>query len=337
MSAPAAQTPTCIAIIGAGHVGGPTAVMIAHKCPHLKVLVTDANPRKLAAWQSDKPPVYEPGLKEVLQIVRGTNLFFTPDLPSVVRQAQLIFVAVTTPLKSAGIGAGMAPDVRFWESVARQIGAVADEPKVVIERSTVPVRTARLMAQLLRPPVSKVRHEVLSNPSFFASGTALVDLASPDVVLIGGEDTPTGRAAVAALSSVYAHWVPMRNIKTSGVWSAELAKLTANAFLAQRIASMNAISAVCEASDAEVGEVAKAIGTDSRIGSKHLQVLRPCVRTHVRARARADHRVGMAWRAHRRALGLVARAIQRICATWCTSAGTTTCPRWRATGRPCST
>lgn len=203
-TAPPLQTPTCIAVIGAGHVGGPTAVMIAHKCPNLRVLVTDASARKLAAWQSDTPPVYEPGLKEVLQIVRGQNLFFVADLASCVRQAQLIFVAVTTPLKSDGVGAGMAPDVKYWESVARQIGAVADEPKVVIERSTVPVRTARIMARLLRPPTSKVRHEVLSNPSFFASGTALVDLASPDVVLIGGEKTPSGQAAVAALTSVYA-------------------------------------------------------------------------------------------------------------------------------------
>ncbi|KAJ1621619.1 putative UDP-glucose/GDP-mannose dehydrogenase family, central domain protein [Pavlovales sp. CCMP2436] len=266
-----AQMPTCIAVIGAGHVGGPTAVMIAHKCPGIKVLVTDANPLKLAKWQGSLPPVYEPGLKEILEGVRGQNLFFEPDLAKCIREAQLIFVAVTTPLKQDGVGAGHAPDVRYWEAVARTIGAVATEQKVVIERSTVPVRTAMVMARLLRPPTSKVRHEVLSNPSFAVAGTAMVNLASPDVVLIGGQDSVTGKAAVAALTAVYAQWVPAHKIKASGVWSAELSKLAASAFLAQRVSSMSAISAVCEASDADVGEVARAIGTDSRIGAKHLQ------------------------------------------------------------------
>jgi UDPglucose 6-dehydrogenase len=300
----------CIAVIGAGHVGGPTAVMLAHKCPSIRVLVTDSDARKLQSWQGDTPPVYEPGLKAVLQRVRGQNLFFVADMATCVRDAQLIFVAVTTPLKHAGIGAGHAPDVKYWERIARQIGQLATEPKIVIERSTVPVRTAHIMAKLLRPPCSAVRHEVLSNPSFFAAGTALVDLASPDVVLIGGSDTAGGRAAMAALSAVYAKWVPADRIKTSGLWSAELSKLAANAFLAQRISSINAISAVCEASDADVNEVARAIGTDSRIGAKHLQV-GGAREGRRRARAGADDRSGRAPVRQARARAAAARALTR--------------------------
>jgi len=262
---------TCVGVIGAGHVGGPTAVMIAIKCPKIRVLVYDADPRKVSAWNGTEPPIYEPGLKQKVEDARGTNLWFVSDLSKVVTEAEVIFVAVTTPLKKDGIGAGEAPDVVFWERTARDIAALATEPKVVVERSTVPVRTAQIMAAILKPPCAKVRHEVLSNPSFFATGSAMVDLASPDVTLIGCRQKPEGRAAAKLLASVFTQWIPAHKIKTSDLWSAELSKLTANAFLAQRVSSINAISAVCEATDADVTEVAKAIGTDSRIGNKFLQ------------------------------------------------------------------
>lgn len=261
-------------MIGSGHVGGMTAVMIANKCPQTRVLVYDCDPRKIAAWNSDNMPIYEPGLKTCVENSRNTNLFFVSDLARVVREAELIFVAVNTPLKQEGIGAGEAPDVRHWESNARHIASLATTPKVVVERSTVPVRTARIMAKILRPPCAKVRHEVISNPAFFSAGTAMIDLASPELTLIGHADTPGGRAAAEALKSVYAHWIPAENIKTADVWSAELAKLTTNAFLAQRIASINSISALCEVTDADVTEVSRAIGTDSRIGPKFLKARR---------------------------------------------------------------
>jgi len=268
---PAALQCSCIAVIGAGHVGACTAATIAQRCPAIKVLCYDKDKKKVAAWNSASLPLYEPGLKEMVEDCKRSNLHFTDDIARCVRDAQLIFVAVTTPLKASGIGAGEAPDVRYWEETARTIGALATEPKVIIERSTVPVRTASTMAKILRPPCSALRHEVISNPSFQPTGQAMVHMASPELVLIGGDKhTQAGRDAVEALRSVYLQWVPEHKIKTSDVWSAELSKLAANAFLAQRVSSMNAISAVCEASDADVTEVARAIGTDSRIGGKHL-------------------------------------------------------------------
>mmetsp|Transcript_23343 Transcript_23343/g.51232 ORF Transcript_23343/g.51232 Transcript_23343/m.51232 type:complete len:478 (+) Transcript_23343:158-1591(+) len=261
-----------IACIGAGYVGGPTMAMIALHCPEIEVVVVDINEERIKAWNSDVLPIYEPGLFEVVKEARGRNLFFSTDTKKHVGEADIVFVSVNTPTKTSGIGAGRAADLTYWEGAARLIASVATSSKIVVEKSTVPVKTAEAISKVLKRNCSdpSVQFEILSNPEFLAEGTAIEDLKKPDRVLIGGAETESGQKAIQALKSVYEHWIPSERILTANLWSAELAKLTANAFLAQRISSINAISALCEATGADVQQVAHAIGTDSRIGPKFL-------------------------------------------------------------------
>lgn len=259
-----------ILCIGAGYVGGPTMAMIAHKCPEHRVTVVDINEERIRAWQSDKLPIYEPGLLELVKKSRNRNLFFSTDVAGCIMKADLIFVSVNTPTKTFGHGAGKAADLQYWEKTARVILANSKADKIVIEKSTLPVRTAAAMERILHSGNSGVHFEVLSNPEFLAEGTAVRDLEQPDRVLIGGGNTPAGRKAVKIIADVYAHWVPRERILTASVWSSELSKLAANAFLAQRVSSINSLSAICEATEADIGEVSKAIGMDSRIGHRFL-------------------------------------------------------------------
>ncbi len=260
-----------ILCIGAGYVGGPTMAMIAAKCPQYQVTVVDINLERIRAWESDRLPIYEPGLLAVVQKARGRNLFFSTDIETSIERADVIFVSVNTPTKTFGEGAGRAPDLQYWEKTARTIVRASSRDKIVVEKSTLPVRTAHAMERILNSNRDGPRFEVLSNPEFLAEGTAVKDLESPDRVLIGSHETPEGLAAREALVEIYANWVPRERILTSNVWSAELSKLAANAFLAQRISSINSISALCEKTNADVDEVAKAIGTDSRIGPRFLK------------------------------------------------------------------
>jgi len=259
-----------ILCIGAGYVGGPTMAMIAKKCPDIKVLVVDIDAARIQAWQSDRLPIYEPGLAELVKATLNKNLFFSTDVAAGIREADIIFVSVNTPTKTFGQGAGRAADLQYWEKTAREIKANATSDKIVVEKSTLPVRTAEAMERILHSGNKTVHFEVLSNPEFLAEGTATKDLETPDRILIGGHDTESGRRAVAALADVYAHWVPRNRILTTSVWSSELSKLAANAFLAQRISSINSLSALCERTEANVSEVARAIGMDSRIGARFL-------------------------------------------------------------------
>jgi len=245
--------------------------MIALKCPDIQVNVVDMNAARIAAWNSDKLPIYEPGLDEVVRQARGRNLHFTTDVAGNIKSADIIFVAVNTPTKTYGVGAGRAADLRYIESVARMIAQHATGSKIIVEKSTIPVKTADTIRSILTSNGTGLQAQVLSNPEFLAEGTAVQDLISPDRVLIGGERTPEGDAAVEFLVSVYARWVPRERIITTNLWSSELSKLVANAFLAQRISSINSISALCEATGADVDEVANAIGKDSRIGPKFLK------------------------------------------------------------------
>lgn len=260
-----------ICCVGAGYVGGPTMAMIAAKAPDIKVTVVDLNAARIAAWNSDTLPVYEPGLDEVVKSARGRNLFFSTEVKAEIATADIIFVSVNTPTKTYGVGAGRAADLRYIESVARTIAQVATTPKIIVEKSTVPVRTAETIKAILAAQPAAAQCQVLSNPEFLAEGTAVADLNRPDRVLIGGERTPEGEKAIETLVSVYARWVPRERIITTNLWSSELSKLVANAFLAQRISSINSISALCEATEADVDEVANAIGKDSRIGPKFLK------------------------------------------------------------------
>ena len=261
-----------ICCLGAGYVGGPTMAMIAAKCPHIKVTVADFNEPRISAWNSDVLPVYEPGLDEVVASARGRNLHFTTDIRDAIASADLIFVSVGTPTKSYGIGAGRAADLRYIEAAARLIAEVSHGHKIIVEKSTIPVKTAEAIKSILSANTRNgATFDVLSNPEFLAEGTAIADLQNPDRILIGGELHASGQAAVEALVSIYANWVPRERIITTNLWSSELSKLVANAFLAQRISSINAISALCEATGADVDEVARAIGTDSRIGPKFLK------------------------------------------------------------------
>jgi UDPglucose 6-dehydrogenase len=245
--------------------------MIALKAPHIQVTVVDMNATRIAAWNSDTLPIYEPGLEDVVKQRRGKNLHFSTEVHATIKAADIIFVAVNTPTKSYGVGAGRAADLRYIESVARTIAEVADGSKIIVEKSTIPVKTAETIKDILAANTRGAKFQVLSNPEFLAEGTAVADLISPDRVLIGGERTPEGNAAVQTLVDVYAHWVPRDRIITTNLWSSELSKLVANAFLAQRISSINSISALCEATGADVDEVANAIGKDSRIGPKFLK------------------------------------------------------------------
>ncbi|MAN28512.1 MULTISPECIES: UDP-glucose 6-dehydrogenase [Mesonia] len=266
-----------ICCIGAGYVGGPTMAVIAQKCPHINVTVVDINEKRIAAWNDEdlsKLPVYEPGLDKVVEEARGRNLFFSTEVDKAIDAADMIFISVNTPTKTYGKGKGMAADLKYIELCARQIARVATSDKIVIEKSTLPVRTASAIKSILDNTGngSEVKFQILSNPEFLAEGTAIEDLLDPDRVLIGGDtSTAEGKKAIQALASVYANWVPQKQILTTNVWSSELSKLTANAFLAQRVSSINSLSELCEKTEADVNEVAKAIGMDSRIGSKFLK------------------------------------------------------------------
>ena len=260
-----------VCCIGAGYVGGPTMAVIAQKCPHIEVTVVDINEQRIAEWNSDQLPIYEPGLDAVVQECRGKNLFFSSDVDKAILESDMIFLSVNTPTKTNGIGAGRAADLRYVENCARQIAKVAQGDKIVVEKSTLPVRTAESIKQILTANSEGRNFQILSNPEFLAEGTAIQDLESPDRVLIGGDSTKEGQLAVDQLVSIYENWVPREKIIATNVWSSELSKLTANAFLAQRISSINAISALCEATGANVDEVAHAIGTDDRIGPKFLK------------------------------------------------------------------
>jgi len=253
-------------------VGGPTMAMIALKCPDIEVVVLDINQARIDAWNSEKLPIYEPGLEDVVSECRGRNLYFSSDVEKHVAEADLIFVSVNTPTKTTGVGAGKAADLTYWEGAARMIASVSKSSKIIVEKSTVPVKTAEAIEKVLKRNCSDsmVEFDILSNPEFLAEGTAIQDLTKPDRVLIGGKDTERGRKAIDVLASVYAHWVPEDRILKTNLWSAELSKLTANAMLAQRISSVNSISALCEATGADIQQVAKSIGTDSRIGPKFL-------------------------------------------------------------------
>jgi UDPglucose 6-dehydrogenase len=259
-----------ICCIGAGYVGGPTMAVIAEKCPHITVTVVDVDASKIEAWNSGNLPVYEPGLQEVVAGQRGKNLFFSTNREKAIAEADIIFVAVGTPTKKYGIGAGKAADLVYIEKCARDIARMAKGPKIVVEKSTIPVRTADALKAILNESAT-AQFQVLSNPEFLAEGTAIEDLHDADRILIGGDQTPEGLAAIEKLASVYANWIPRERIIKTNLWSSELSKLTANAFLAQRISSINAMSALCEATGADVDEVSKAIGTDSRIGPKFLK------------------------------------------------------------------
>nr|CAG4638351.1 EOG090X03RJ [Cyclestheria hislopi] len=261
-----------ICCIGAGYVGGPTCSVIAYKCPDIRVTVVDRSETRIHQWNSPKLPIYEPGLDKIVEECRGRNLFFSTDVNTALKEADLIFISVNTPTKTFGLGKGRAADLKFVESCARLIANVSDTSKIVVEKSTVPVRAAASIVNILKANKKEgVSYQVLSNPEFLAEGTAIHDLLNPDRVLIGGEKSEEGQQAIAKLSWIYQHWVPVDKILTMNTWSSELSKLAANAFLAQRISSINAISAVCEATGADVSEVARAIGLDSRIGPKFLQ------------------------------------------------------------------
>tara|TARA_B100000963_G_scaffold48775_1_gene37010 strand:+ start:276 stop:1667 length:1392 start_codon:yes stop_codon:yes gene_type:complete len=263
-----------ISCIGAGYVGGPTMAVIALKCPHIRVHVVDVNKERIDAWNDDNLdnlPVYEPGLANVIKKARGRNLFFSTEIDKAIEESEMVFIAVNTPTKTYGEGKGQAADLKYVELCARTIARVAKTNKIVVEKSTLPVRTAEAVQNILNTSKNNVSFEVLSNPEFLAEGTAIEDLFKSDRVLIGGQQTDSGKAATSALVDIYSNWIPKDKIYTTNVWSSELSKLVANAFLAQRISSINSISALCEATEANVEEVAHAIGMDSRIGNKFLK------------------------------------------------------------------
>lgn len=264
-----------ICCIGAGYVGGPTMAVIAQKCPNIKVTVVDINEKRIAAWNDENVeniPIYEPGLSDIVKEARDRNLFFSTNVDDAIDKADMIFISVNTPTKTYGIGKGMAADLKYIELCARQIARVAKNDKIVVEKSTLPVRTAAALKEILDNTGNGVKYQILSNPEFLAEGTAVTDLLKPDRVLIGGDiDTERGQEAVQALVDIYGSWIPKENILTTNVWSSELSKLTANAFLAQRVSSINAMSELCEMTGANVDEVARAVGKDSRIGPKFLK------------------------------------------------------------------
>lgn len=263
-----------ICCIGAGYVGGPTMAVIALKCPDVKVTVVDVSEERIALWNSkdlNDLPIYEPGLDEVVFQTRDRNLFFTTAIDKAIDEAQMIFIAVNTPTKEHGLGKGMAADLKYVEQSARKIAEIATTNKIVVEKSTLPVRTAEAIQTILKSTNEKVSFDVISNPEFLAEGTAIQDLFKSDRVLIGGDQTPSGLKAIDALVDIYSRWIPKEKIITTNVWSSELTKLVSNAFLAQRISSINAISALCESTGADIDEVALAVGKDQRIGEKFLK------------------------------------------------------------------
>ncbi len=256
--------------IGAGYVGGPTMAMIAHKCPQYKVTVVDVVQEKIDAWQTDDLPIYEPGLLELVKSARGKNLFFSTDIDKGIKEADIIFISVNTPTKTFGEGAGKSADLQYWEKTARDILRASESDKIIVERSTLPVKTAIAMERILSLNDKGLKFEVVSNPEFLAEGTAIKDLEKPDRVLIGSKETESGMKARNEIVDIYANWIPRDHLITSNLMSSELSKLVANSFLAQRISSINSISALCEKVDADVDEVANAIGKDTRIGDKFL-------------------------------------------------------------------
>ncbi len=265
---------TKICCIGAGYVGGPTMAIIAQKCPHIQVTVVDLNEHRIAAWNDsdlNNLPIYEPGLGEIVAESRGRNLFFSTEVEKAIDEAQVVFISVNTPTKTYGSGKGMAADLKYIELCARQIAQVSKTDKIIVEKSTLPVRTAEAIKSILDNTGNGVQFQILSNPEFLAEGTAVEDLLRPDRVLIGGDSSVEGQKAINSLVEVYANWVSKDKILTTNVWSSELSKLTANAYLAQRVSSINALSELCEKTGADISEVSRAIGMDSRIGSKFLK------------------------------------------------------------------
>jgi UDPglucose 6-dehydrogenase len=262
---------TNILCIGAGYVGGSTMPVLASHCPEDRFVIVDINEARIAAWQSDQLPIYEPGLDEIVRQTRGKNLFFSTETNRHIAEAEIIFVSVNTPTKTFGQGAGRAADLQYWEKTARQILENSTSSKIVVEKSTLPVRTAEAMERILNSNGNGLHFDVLSNPEFLAEGTAISDMQNPNRVLIGGRETESGRRAVERLVELYARWIPRDRIITTNLWSSELSKLVANAFLAQRISSINSISALCEKTEADISEVANAIGRDERIGHRFLQ------------------------------------------------------------------
>ena len=263
-----------ICCIGAGYVGGPTMAVIAKKCPDIKITLVDINQEKINAWNGpvDKLPVYEPGLAEIVDETRNKNLFFSTNLKEEIENAEMIFMAVNTPTKTEGEGAGMAADLKYFISSAKTIAKFSKSDKIIVEKSTLPVRTAEKVKEVLYSNNKYgINFEILSNPEFLAEGTAIQDLFKSDRVLIGGDNTETGQRAVKSLKDIYSRWIPNEKILTTNVWSSELAKLASNAMLAQRISSINSLSALCEKTGADIEELSKAIGMDSRIGSKFLK------------------------------------------------------------------
>ena len=262
-----------ICCIGAGYVGGPTMAVIALKCPEIDVTVVDSNPEKIRSWNGpyDNLPVFEKGLSKIVKKVRNRNLFFSHDIKSNIEDAEMIFVAVNTPTKKVGKGAGMAADLKYVESCARDIAKYSKSNKIIIEKSTLPVRTAERIKEILLSENSEIHFEILSNPEFLAEGTAIKDLFKSDRVLIGGDQTKTGQNAIQSLVNIYLNWIPRDKIVTTNVWSSELAKLASNAMLAQRISSINSLSALCEKTGAKIDELSKAIGMDRRIGPDFLE------------------------------------------------------------------
>ena len=262
-----------ICCIGAGYVGGPTMAVIALKCPHINVTVVDANPDKIKTWNGPLNflPVYEPGLADVVKEVRGKNLFFSDDIAGNIEKSEMIFMAVNTPTKIDGEGAGMAADLRYVEACAEDIAKFSKSDKIVVEKSTLPVRTAEKIKEILEENSNGIHFEILSNPEFLAEGTAIQDLFKSDRVLIGGDESESGQKAVQSLVDIYSNWIPNEKILTTNVWSSELAKLASNAMLAQRISSINSLSALCEKTGANIDELSKAIGSDHRIGPHFLK------------------------------------------------------------------
>ncbi len=261
-----------ILCIGAGYVGGPTMAVLADHCKDYQITVVDISEERIASWNSDNLPIYEPGLDEVVKRVRGRNLFFSTDISGGLQEADIVFVAINTPTKTFGEGAGRGADLQYWEQTARSIFQHATKPEViVVEKSTLPVRAATAMARILHVGNPTTHFEVVSNPEFLAEGTAIRDLENPDRVLVGGRDNESGRKACEQIADLYAHWVPREKILLTNVWSSELSKLFANAMLAQRISSINSITALCEKTGADISEVSKAIGMDQRIGPNFLQ------------------------------------------------------------------
>tara|TARA_B100001063_G_scaffold158902_2_gene148253 strand:- start:1111 stop:2454 length:1344 start_codon:yes stop_codon:yes gene_type:complete len=262
-----------ICCIGAGYVGGPTMAMIALKCPDIKITVVDHNSERIDAWNGslENLPIYEPGLSDIVKEVRGENLFFSNDVETSINLAEIIFMAVNTPTKTEGKGSGMAADLSNIEACAQTIAKASKSDKIVVEKSTVPIRTAEKIKEILDSNGNKVNFEILSNPEFLAEGTAVKDLYEPDRVLIGGDETESGEKAVAALVDIYSNWIPKDKILTTNVWSSELSKLASNAMLAQRVSSINSLSALCEKTGADIHELSKAIGMDHRIGPYFLR------------------------------------------------------------------